>query len=116
MPIGRRTAGREPTTDWSRAARVQVAFDLPVGRAWPPVAQEHAWAVHRHRDEYVLDNVPFFATGVALGDHLRVLEHGAGRRRVAGRLAWGGNCTVRIRLPEGTGALDLEDVFERFAP
>ena len=103
-----------PSADWSDAERVRVAFDLPTAGSWPPVAQEHAWSVHRRRDVYVLDNIPFFATGVALGDHLQVVEGGALGRRVAGRRSWGGNCTVRVRLP-ADGELALGDVFERFA-
>lgn len=42
------------------------------GLTWPPFPVERLWAHRMDDDLYVVDNVPFFAKGIALYDTIRV--------------------------------------------
>ena len=62
-------------------ALVRVHFHLGQDADdYPPVAVESLWAESGTRpDEYVLDNVPFFARAATIGDTVRVREEGENR-------------------------------------
>jgi len=48
----------------------KIFFELAVTDNWPPVSSESVWAESLGNDLYRLDNIPFFARGVALEDIL----------------------------------------------
>ncbi|MGA7538935.1 MAG: DUF4265 domain-containing protein [Steroidobacteraceae bacterium] len=49
--------------------RVKIAFRLiRDADDYPPADWEHLWAIPRGADHFELDNIPFFAKGVAAGD------------------------------------------------
>jgi hypothetical protein len=87
-------------------ALVKVAFTLEQeDENWPPVATESIWAVPLGGDEYRLDNVPWFAVGVACGDVVRAVTDDDGVLRVLETVKWSGRYTVRV-IPLGDGDAD----------
>lgn len=51
-------------------ASQKIAFALEVEDGWPPVAVEHVWCERRDA-AYIMENVPFFISGLASGDVFR---------------------------------------------
>lgn len=58
--------------------RVKVHFQLqPDEDGWPPATVESVWAKSGlHENEYVIDNVPFFAHEATIGDTVQVRKEG----------------------------------------
>jgi hypothetical protein len=80
--------------------RTKVVFSLePETDDWPPVATEGVWARPLGNDEYELDNVPWFARGVACGDRVRA-DSEDGMLVVREQIAWSGRYTIRV-IPLG---------------
>ncbi len=81
--------------------RVKVKFVLKrEDDAWPPIASEGVWARPLGGDQYELDNVPWFAPGIAFGDRVRARPDGDGALVVTERVEWSGRYTVRV-IPLG---------------
>jgi hypothetical protein len=81
--------------------RVKVRFALdPKDEDWPPVTSEGVWARPLSGDQYELDNVPWFARGVAFGDRVRAEADDDGVLVVTERVEWSGRYTVRV-IPLG---------------
>jgi hypothetical protein len=51
-----------------------VIFELEVEDGWPPVALERVWAYDVGDNRYVIDNVPWFARDLAVGDLVRTVS------------------------------------------
>ena len=86
--------------------RVKVRFILePEDERWPPVASEGVWARPLSGDQYELDNVPWFARGVAFGDRVRAEVDDDGALVVTERVEWSGRSTVRV-IPLGDAPAD----------
>jgi Domain of unknown function (DUF4265) len=98
--------------------RVKVRFRLEQDAdGWPPARSEGVWAIERGDSEYELDNVPWFARGVANGDRVRAEPDQDGVLWVSERLRWSGRYTVRvIPLGEGSSELTLQEIIDAFAP
>jgi Domain of unknown function (DUF4265) len=97
--------------------RVKVRFVLePENDDWPPVASEGVWARPLSGDQYELDNVPWFARGVAFGDRVRARLDDDGALVVTERLEWSGRYTVRV-IPLGDVAAEalVREVIRDFA-
>jgi Domain of unknown function (DUF4265) len=96
---------------------VRVRFRLPQDDGgWPPVASEGLWVVPLGGDLVRLDNVPWFARDVASGDTLRTATDSDGVRWATDKVAWSGNCTVRvIPFPDGALAGSRQAVLDAFA-
>lgn len=80
--------------------RCRVLFPLTQDESgYPPVAAESLWARRIGANEYELDNVPFFARGVAAGDRIEAIgtEGPPVFRRVLRR---SGHSTVRVVFHE----------------
>ncbi|MEU6414250.1 DUF4265 domain-containing protein [Microbispora sp. NPDC046933] len=97
-------------TQSEEAARVRVVFDLPQDEnGWPPAASERMWAVPVAPGRVMLDNIPFFVRGVALGDVVRIETDDEGVVRAAEAVEFSGNCTIRVvpftREPAGRQAV-----------
>ncbi len=88
-------AGAKPTDD-----HIHVHFPLDVDEGWPPVAVEAVWAIDNGDGTARLDNVPFFAIGVAYQDLVAVAEDDAGCHQFAGVQAGSGHSTVRVIAAE----------------
>jgi hypothetical protein len=99
--------------------RVRVRFDLPGdGSGWPPASSEGLWAAPLPEPDHVqLDNVPWFARGVADGDVFRVSKDENGVLWAVEKVSWSGNCTIRV-IPFRDGPLtgDMKRVLEAFEP
>lgn len=68
---------------------------------WPPVDEEALWAIHLDGDRYKVDNVPFFARDVSLGDVVRAEQRaGAALPVVTAVEERGGHSTYRIIVEE----------------
>ena len=76
--------------------RGKIFFVLDVRDGWPPVAVETLWVSQVGGDTYEVENIPFFAKDVALGDLV------AGRLRedrtleFVGVVQRGGHSTLRV--------------------
>jgi Domain of unknown function (DUF4265) len=97
--------------------RVKVCFRLEDADGWPPVESEGVWAKPCGAGEYVLDNAPWFARGVAFGDRVRAEPDQNEVLWVAERVAWSGRYTVRvIPLGDGPAARQLRTIVDAFSP
>jgi hypothetical protein len=107
-----------PADPQSDAASVKVCFVLErEDDEWPPVTTENVWARPVGHDEYELDNTPWFAHGIALGDRVRAERDADGVLTVQEKVAWSGRYTIRvIPLGEGPSREQLEDVVAAFSP
>jgi hypothetical protein len=77
---------------------VKVLFRLERdSRGWPPVDIEGMWAKKVGDNQYVLDNTPFYARGIAIGDVVSTvaIDGDLYFRKV---LREGGHGTIRILL------------------
>ena len=108
----------EDDRDGERADYVRVRFQLrPDDDDWPPVASEGLWAVPLGGDLVRLDNIPWFARDVASGDTFRTSTDSDGVRWATDKVAWSGNCTVRvIPFPDGALVGSGQAVLDAFAP
>ena len=84
------------TTD---AGRIKIALRLEQEDGWPPVAWELLWAIARVGDTAQVDNIPFFAKGLASGD-LVAFSRDADQLTFAGVLVPGGHSTIRVIMYE----------------
>lgn len=65
---------------------------------YPPAQVETVWAVPFSEGTYVLENVPFFAQGVSLGDMISTTEDSDGRRWFNGVVKPSDHSTVRVSV------------------
>jgi hypothetical protein len=80
--------------------RIKIAFRLEQDEdGWPPTSWELMWAFPRSGDTAELDNIPFFAKGVASGD-LVVFSRDEDQLTFAGLLLPGGHSTIRVIMYE----------------
>ena len=78
--------------------RVKVVFRLEKDDdGYPPVEVESLWGIER-RDGIELDNVPFYARGIALGDVVAVQRAQDGALEFASVVRRGGHSTYRVLL------------------
>jgi uncharacterized protein DUF4265 len=75
----------------------KVAVPLPPGA---PTAEETLWAQPLGDHLYRLDNTPWFARGVALGDVVRCEDSGEGLPRFLEVVEPSGSRTVRVFVPD----------------
>jgi hypothetical protein len=104
---------KEPSSE-----RVKVRFRLQRPRdGWPPVESEGVWAKPRGGTEYELDNVPWFARGIAFGDRVRAELDDDGVLWAQERLSWSGRYTVRV-IPHGNepATEQLQAIIDAFSP
>jgi len=77
-------------------SRIKITFRLEQDEeGWPPVSSELMWAIPRTGDTAELDNIPFFAKGVAAGD-IVAFSRDEGQLTFAGVLVPGGHSTIRV--------------------
>ncbi|MFL6603252.1 MAG: DUF4265 domain-containing protein [Steroidobacteraceae bacterium] len=58
--------------------RAKISFRLERDSdGYPPADWEHVWAKHAGDDLYEIDNIPFFAKSIALGDRVRARQVGS---------------------------------------
>jgi hypothetical protein len=97
---------------------VKVRFQLDrEDEDWPPVQSEGVWATPSGTDEYRLDNVPWFARGVASGDLVRASGDEDGVLWVDDQVRWSGRYTIRvIPLGGGTPEDECQAVIDAFQP
>jgi hypothetical protein len=99
--------------------QVRVTFALePDSEGWPPVRAERMWATPTAQDNVVvLDNIPFFAKGVACYDVVAVTQDEAGILWASRTIKWSGNNTIRV-IPFRDGPLhgNRQAVLDAFAP
>lgn len=96
-------------------ARVVVPLEVVDG--WPPVSAERLWAFDLGNDRYRLDNVPWFARDLAVGDVVHAVSPDADSQPVLrGLLERSEHVTVRlIVFRSGPLAGELARAIERFA-
>ena len=89
---------------------VRVRWHLEIdAEGWPPVGSEGLWAEPLGDETYRIDNIPWFARGVASGDTVCARVSSDGVLWVTEHVRWSGNLTIRV-IPLGHGPLagDLE--------
>ncbi|MGW0806969.1 DUF4265 domain-containing protein [Nonomuraea sp. NPDC002799] len=100
------------------STHVRVVFELEQDEdGWPPAGSERLWATPAGPGLVRLDNIPFFARGVACGDVVRVEADAEGTVWAKEVVEFSDNCTIRV-VPDRNGDLegDLITVLDLFAP
>lgn len=95
-----------------------VIFELEVEDGWPPVSAERVWAQALGAERFQLDNVPWFARGVAENDVVRAVARSASEWPIfVETVEWSGNLTIRV-IPFRAGPLagSQEEVLARLTP
>jgi hypothetical protein len=89
---------------------LKVAVPLPAGS---PTAEETLWAVSLGDQLYRLDNTPWFARDLALGDIIRASDGSGGIRRFAELVKPSGNWTVRVFVPDAPSREEIKkEIFD----
>jgi Domain of unknown function (DUF4265) len=101
----------------ARLARVIVELEVD-DDGWPPVSAERLWAVDLGDDLYRLDNAPWFAPDLAVGDILRAVAPDLESHRIfLGVVEKSEHLTIRlICFRIGPLAGDLQAVVDIFVP
>ncbi|MET8245992.1 DUF4265 domain-containing protein [Streptomyces sp. NPDC005202] len=94
---------------------VKLHFRLEIEDDWPPAGVENLWAVDQGDGTVKLDNVPWFARGIACGDVLAASPDEVG-------VLWAGdvvrpseNCTIRlIVFRDGGSGAARQSVLDAF--
>lgn len=94
----------------------KVVVELDVVDGWPPVSSERLWAFELGGDRYRIDNVPWFARDLAVGDVVRAVAPDAESHPVLREvLDRSDHLTLRlVVLRRGPLAGDLGRALERF--
>jgi hypothetical protein len=75
--------------------RVRVYFDLEVDDSgYPPVSSEYLWCAS-NREGYVIDNIPFYAREVSMGDLIKA-EASGGILKFQAVVRASSNSTIRV--------------------
>ena len=75
----------------------RLRFPLIVEDGWPPVDAETLWGTRAGSDTYVIDNVPFFVQGIAVGDRIQAIPDPDSPVPVfLKRLSSGGHSTIQV--------------------
>ncbi|HEY6375528.1 MAG TPA: DUF4265 domain-containing protein [Edaphobacter sp.] len=75
---------------------VEVFFSVKQDESgYPPVSCEQIWCIENANDLFVIDNIPFYATDVSLGDEIRA-EVRDGARWFGSLVKASRNTTLRI--------------------
>lgn len=82
------------------------------GDGYPPVQGENLWAMVLADGLYRLDNVPFFARGVSLGDDIKA-EIVNGTPTYAGVAHRGGHSTIRVAIADEQDVQGIRDDLRR---
>jgi uncharacterized protein DUF4265 len=85
-------------------ARVRVHFTFTIADGWPPVAGETIWATGLGDDRYLVDNIPFFAMGIALNDTIEARVGADGILEFVRKVSGGGHSTLRFVADESEHA------------
>ncbi len=104
--------------DDERPGFVKVRFRLEQDEdGYPPAGSEGLWAVPLGGDAYRIDNTPWFARNVAVGDVFLAESDTDGRLWAIERLRWSGNCTIRVvPFRDGPLAGSQQAVLDVFVP
>jgi hypothetical protein len=78
-----------------RHVRILVRL-TPDEDGYPPVQVEGLWAIPRADGNYILDNIPFYATGIAPGDEVSVRTSANGEVWLIAVIKAGGRSVFRI--------------------
>lgn len=80
------------------SSQVKITFALEQDEdGYPPYAVENLWAIQR-ADGFEVDNIPWYAKGIACGDLVAAKPDGDGRLAFERVLRRGGNSTLRVWL------------------
>ncbi|MBW0275686.1 hypothetical protein ATM97_30240 [Nocardia sp. MH4] len=111
--LSRMTVNEDDDTDY-----VRVVFRLPDDPSgWHAFRTERMWAVRLDEKRVRLDNIPFHAAGVALGDVIAVEADDEGVLWAGDVLEPSGNCTIRVIPVEGCLRAEVRQaVLDAFEP
>jgi Domain of unknown function (DUF4265) len=99
-----------PSERTEQPGHVKILFRMERdARGWPPVDVEGIWATRASEGGFIVDNTPFYARGIALGDVVAAVEVD-GELYFSKILAEGGHGTIRILLKNQA---QLEEVSRR---
>ena len=100
------------------AGKVKMLFRLePDNDGYPPVSVEGLWVRPLTSGNVVLDNIPFYARGIAPGDELRVSTNAAGESWFESLVKSGGESVFRIHASnEREAAAIREELLELGTP
>jgi hypothetical protein len=92
---------------------IKIVFGLPDGSAY---AVESLWAIPMANGGYLIDNIPWYVSDIALGDVVGADARDDGRLHFNGEvLRRSGNQTIRLRLAEESHrhASAIQEALER---
>jgi Domain of unknown function (DUF4265) len=93
-------------------ARERVHFTFTIVDEWPPVAGETLWATVLSEDTYLVDNIPFFAQGIALNDTIEARPGQDGIIEFVRKVSSGGHSTLRFIAHENEHPMMKENLAE----
>jgi hypothetical protein len=94
----------ESVTETLEVPRTHVHFTFTRAGGWPPVAGECLWATPLGGNRYLIDNIPFFAAGIALNDTVEARIVPDGELEFVRRVIAGGHSTLRVSAKPGLNA------------
>jgi hypothetical protein len=99
--------------DTGSERHVKVLFQLEQDEdGYPPASVESLWALPKGEGLFQVDNIPFFATGVALGDLVSATpEEGAFRFQEVVHPS--GHSTLRVAISEAADVPAVRALFEQ---
>jgi hypothetical protein len=80
--------------------RARLHFTFAIVDGWPPVAGETVWATELDLDRFIVDNIPFFAIGIALNDVVEAKADDQGGLEFVRKISSGGHSTIRVIAKE----------------
>jgi len=104
--------------DWSveyggmamtRESRTRLHFRLAPVDGWPPVGVETLWCRFTDDGMYQIDNVPFFAKGIAVGDVVSASSDESGLLWFGERISSSGHSTTQLIVLENDARQALVD-------
>jgi hypothetical protein len=88
----------------------RIIFELKQDEdGYPPAGAEAVWARATNDDLYVIDNIPFFAQGVSMGDVVAVVPGDSGQLEFDRVVESSGHSTIRVVVYDPSNVSSLRE-------
>jgi uncharacterized protein DUF4265 len=100
-------------TNTGSERHVKILFQLEQDEdGYPPASVESLWALPKGEGRFQVDNIPFFATGVAFGDIVSVTQE-EGALCFQDVVQPSGHSTLRVAISEAADVPAVRALFEQ---
>jgi Domain of unknown function (DUF4265) len=96
-----------------RAKFRRMAFDLEVEDDWPPVSVETVWVKVAEGGKFRIDSIPFFVTGIAVGDLVEGDTDQENVLRFARKIEGSGHSTIQVIVIADDAASAVKEEIKR---